>query len=384
MRALPAVGLALATTALIAGAAVAMSLDQLRAVDPGFRTNNVYAVQLFHGGGPDEWRRFTDAVIAQLRTEPDVEAVALTTAPPLATIGSFSIDLQVPGRAEPEPLQAALRRVSPDYLDVIDQPLLRGRGFAAGDDATAPNVAIINKTLAERVFPDEDPVGRDIALPLGNGPRVAFRIVGIADDIRNDGLRSPANAEVLVPFAQVPWVGVTFLVHAPHAGDGLLERMQDAVWAVDPEEAMTRVYRLEDEIASQLKQVTFFTQMLGGFALIALLLAAFGTYSVIAFLQRRHTLETGVRLALGASSMQVARRVLQQGAVHAVVAGIAGSLAAIAVLQLLAAQLYGVNAMSAGVYVLGFAGVLLAAVLASVVPALRAARIQPMAALRYE
>lgn len=384
MRTLPAAGLALATTALIAGAAVAMSLDQLREVDPGFRTENVYAVQLFHGGGPDEWRRFGNAVLAQLQTEPDVESVALTTAPPLATIGSFNVDLQVPGRAEPEPLQAALGRVSPEYMSVIDQPLLRGRMFSANDDATAPNVAIINKTLAERVFPNEDPLGRDIALPLGNGPRVAFRVIGIADDTRNAGLRSPADAEVLVPFAQAPWVGMTFLAHAPLAGDGLLERMQDAIWSVDPEEAMTRVYRLEDEIASQLKQVTFFTRMLGGFALVALLLAGFGTYSVIAFLQRRHTMETGVRLALGASSLNVARRVLQQGATLAFIAGVIGSIVAVAVLQLLAAQLYGVNAMSVGVYALGFAGVLFAAVIASAVPALRAARIQPMAALRYE
>lgn len=353
MRALPAVGLALATTALIAGAAVAMSLDQLRAVDPGFRTNNVYAVQLFHGGGPDEWRRFGNAVVSQMMTEPDVEDVALTTSPPLATIGSFSTDLQVPGRAEPEPLQAGLRRVTPEYMSVIDQPLLRGRTFMASDDAAAPKVAIINKALADRVFPDEDPLGREIGLPLGNGPRVVFRVIGVANDIRNAGLRSPANAEVLVPFVQAPWVGMTFLVHASRAGDGLLERMQDAIWAVDPEEAMTRVYRLDDEIASQLKQVTFFTRMLGGFALVALLLAAFGTYSVIAFLQRRHTMETGVRLALGASSLDVASRVLQQGVTLAFVAGVIGSVAAIVVLRLLSAQLYGVSSGSAGLYALG-------------------------------
>jgi len=384
LRALPLAGLALATTALIAGTAVALSLDRLRDVDPGFRTNNVYAVQLFHGGGPQEWRRFGGVVITQIEAEPDIESVALTTAPPLATIGSFTIDIQVPGRAEPEPLQAGLRRVSSGYLDVLDQRLLRGRAFTAADDENSANVAIINETLARRVFPDVDPVGRDIALPLGNGPRVEFRVIGITADIRNAGLRSPSDAEILVPFEQSPWVGMTFLVHAPHAGAGLLERMQEAIWRVDPEEAMTRVYRLEDEIAAQLKQVAFFTRMLGGFALVALLLAAFGTYSVIAFLQRRHVMETGIRLALGAKPRDVACRVLRQGVMLALFAGIAGSLAAVAVLRLLGSQLFGVNAASPALYLSGIGGVLLAALLASAAPALRAARIQPMAALRYE
>lgn len=384
MRALPLAGLALATTALIAGTAVALSLDRLRDVDPGFRTENVYAVQLFHGGGPDEWRRFANSVIGNMRSEPDVENVAMTTAPPLSHIGSFTVDAKVAGRAEPEPLQIGLRRVTPEYLDVMQQPLRRGRGFLGSDDAAAPKVAIVNETFARRVFPGEDALGRDIELPLGNGERISYRIVGIASDIRNAGLRAMPDPEILVPFAQSPWVGMTFLVHAPYAGDSLLERLQEAVWADDPTEAMTRVYRLEDEIAEELAQVIFFTRMLGGFALVALLLAAFGTYSVIAFLQRRQVTEIGVRLALGAQPADMARRVLTQGVTLALLAGVGGSLAAIAVLRLLGNQLYGVGAGSPALYAFGIGGVLLAAVLASLMPAFRAARVQPMAALRYE
>lgn len=384
MRALPLAGLALATTASIAGTAVALSLDRLRAVDPGFRTENIYAVQLFHGGGPDEWRRFSGEVLTRMRSEPDIETIAMTTAPPLASIGSFTVDVQVSGRQRPEPLQAGLRRVSPGYLDVMGQSLLRGRNFGATDDVTAPKVAIVNETLVQRVFPDADPLGRDIGLPLGNGPRVQYRIVGVVADIRNDGLRSPTGPEILIPFMQSSWVGMTFLAHAPHAGAGLLERMQEAVWAVDPTEAMTRVYRLRDEIDEELSQVIFFTRMLGGFALVALLLAAFGTYSVIAFLQRRRTTEIGVRLALGARPLDVARRVLGQGLVLALFAGVAGSLAAIAVLRLLGNQLYGVGTGTPMLYAFGIGGVLLGALLASTMPALRAARVQPMAALRHE
>jgi putative ABC transport system permease protein len=213
---------------------------------------------------------------------------------------------------------------------------------------------------------------------------VQHRIVGVAADVHNVGLRNAPEPEILVPFLQTPWVGMTFLVRAPRPGDGLLERMQEAVWAVDPQEAISRTSSLRDDLKVQFAQAIFFTRMLGGFAVLALLLAAFGTYSVIAFLQRRQTREIGVRLALGAEPADVARRVLVQGITLAAFAGVAGSLAAIAVLRLLGSQLFGVSAQSPALYALGIGGVLLAALLASVAPAWCAARVQPMAALRYE
>jgi predicted permease len=384
LRALPVAGLALATTALVAGTAVALSLDRLRDVDPGYRTDNIYAVQLFHDGEPDDWRRFAGAVMTRMASEPDVEEVALTTAPPLSIIGAVSYAVQVPGRAEPEPLQAGLRRVTPGYFDLLEVPLHRGRGFFDTDGAAGAGVAIVNETFARRAFGGLDVVGREIALPLSDEPWVPYRIVGVAADIHNAGLRRPPDPAVIIPFMQAPTVGTTFLVHAPRAGDGLLQRLQEAVWAVDPEEAMTRVYRLQDDIERELEQVIFFTRVLGGFALLAVLLAGFGTYSVIAFLQRRQVREIGVRLALGAEPGVVARRVLAQGVTLAVVAGAAGSVAAVAVLRLLGSQLFGVGAASPLLYVLGIAGVLIAALLASAAPAWRASRVQPMAALRYE
>ncbi len=384
LRALPVTGLALATAAVIAGAAVSLSLDRLGAVDPGFRTDDVYAVKVYHGGDPRELRRFATEVLTRVRSEPDLEMAAMTTSPPLSLVSAFNIDVQVPGREQPEPLQAGLRRVTPRYLDVLQQPLLHGRHFLPADDHDAPKVAIVNRTFAERVFSDSDVLGRDIDLPLGSGPRMRFRIVGVAADIRNAGLRRPPDPEILVPFEQVPWLGMVFLAYAPNAGSGLLERMQEAIWAVDPEEAMTRVYRLEEEIDAQLAQVRFFARMLGGFALAALLLAAFGCYSVIAFMQRRQCVETGVRLALGAPPADIARRVFSQGALLALLAGSAGSLGAVLVLRLLGDQLYGVGAASPQLYLFGLAGVFAAALLASAPPACRAARIQPMRVLREE
>jgi putative ABC transport system permease protein len=384
LHVLPVMGLALATAALIAGAAVALSLDQLRRVDPGFQPQGLYAVQVFHRGGPEEWRRFAREVLARMSAEPDVGDVALTTISPLAQGGKYRIDVKVPGRDQPEAWQAVLQRVSPAYLDVIGQPLVLGRDLLPTDDETAPNVAIVSETFARRVFGTLDVVDREVALPLGEGPRVRFRIVGVTADTRNATVRGPGEPEILVPFIQSPWVGVTFLARAPHAGSDLLTRMHEAVWAVDPQEAISRASLVHEDLEAQLALTIFFTRMLGGFALLALSLAAFGTYSVIAFLQRRQTREIGVRLALGAEPLDVARRVLVQGITLAAFAGVAGSLAAIAVLRLLGSQLFGVGAASPALYALGIGGVLLAALLASVAPAWRAARVQPMAALRCE
>ena len=384
LRVLPVAGLALATCALIAGTAVAASLDRLRSVDPGIRTDDVYGVQVYHGPGPDEWRRFAREVLARLAAEPDVAGVAMTTMPPVADVGRFMIDVQVPGRDRTEPLWASLQRVSPDYLDVVGQPLQRGRGFLGSDDATAPKVAIVNETFGRRLFDGADAVGRYVALPAGDAPRAQYRIVGVAADMRNAGLKSAPASEIFVPFMQEPWVGMTFLVRAPRAATGLLERMQEAIWAVDPQEAISRVSPLRDDLQAQFAQATFFARMLGGFAVLALLLAAFGTYSVIAFVQRRQITEIGVRLALGAAPVLVARHVLTQGVKLAAVAGIAGSLAAIAVLRLLAGQLFGVGAASPVLYAAGVGGVLLAALLASIGPAIRTLRVNPMEALRHE
>ncbi len=384
LQVLPILGLALATSALIAGAAIALSLGQLRNVDPGFNARGLYAVQVFHQGGPDEWRRFADAVLARMAAEPDVGGVALTTIAPLAMGGKYRIDVQVPGRDDPEPWQAALQRVSPGYLDVLGQPLVLGRGLLPTDSETASNVAVVSETFARRVFGSSNAIGRTVELPLERGPRVPYRIVGIAADTRNAAIRRPGEPEILVPFVQAPWVGMTFLVRAPNAGADLLGRLQDAVWTVDPQEAITQATMVQHHVEAQLAQTVFFTRMLAGFALLALALAAFGVYSVIAFLQRRRTREIGVRLALGAEPLNMARRVLLQGAVLAMLAGIAGSIAAVGVLRLLGSQLYGIGAATPSVYAVGIGGVLLTAVLASVTPALRALRVSPVEALRYE
>lgn len=381
---LPSLGIALSTTALIAAAALVLSLVRLSQVAPGYRTDGVQALQMFRGGGPDEWRRFAGEASKRMVALPGVSEVAVTTSAPQSLIGSFDVDLQVPGRALPEPLQAQLRRVDPGYLPLLDIPVIAGRNFAGTDHAEGPKVAIVNETLARRVFGDVDPVGRELALPLGSGPRVPVRVVGVARDIRNAGLRSLPEPEVLVPFDQFPWVGMTFMARAPADLAGIEEQMRSVIWELDPEEGITREFALGADVASQTRPLRFFSSSVGFFAGACLLLGALGVYSVLAFLQRRRVPELGVRLALGAAPSRLFRAVVGEGA-RIVAYGLAGGvLGAFALLRLMESQLYAVGALPWLAMIAGGLLMTVTALAAALLPALRAARINPVESLRCE
>lgn len=381
---LPSLGIALSTTALIAAAALVLSLLRLSQVEPGYRTEGVQALQMFRGGGPDEWRRFAGEASTRMAALPGVREVAVTTSAPQSLIGGFDVDLQVPGRTMPEPLQAQLRRVDPGYLPLLDIPLAAGRNFGETDHAEAARVAIVNETLARRVFGDVDPVGRELALPLGNGSRVPVRIVGVARDIHNAGLRSMPEPEVLVPFEQFPWVGMTFLARSPAELAGIEEQMRSVIWELDPEEGITREFALGDDVASQTRPLRFFSSSVGFFAGACLLLGALGVYSVLAFVHRRRVPELGVRLALGAEPARLFRLVVAEGA-RIVAYGLAGGvLGALALLRLMESQLYAVGGLPWAAMVAGALLMSIAALVAASIPAWRAARVDPMQALRYE
>ncbi len=381
---LPVLGIALSTTALIAAAALALSLGRLTQVEPGYRVADIQALQLFRGGGPDEWRRFAAEAGQRMSQLPGVERVAVTTAAPQSTIGGFDVDLQVPGRELPEALQAGLRRVDPGYLPMLDIPLVAGRNFDDSDHQDAAAVAIVNQTLARRVFGEVDPLGRELALPLGNGPRVPVRIVGVARDVHNAGLRSPAEPEVLVPFEQFPWVGITFLLRAPAGLAGLDQQLQSVVWDLDPEEGITRVFALEEDIASQTRPLRFFASSVASFAFASALLGAFGVYSVLSFVQRRRMRELGMRLALGAAPSQLFALVMAEG-VRIVLIGLAGgALGAMVMIRLMESQLFGMGSVPWAAIVSGGLMMIVVALGAALTPAWRAARANPVEALRHE
>jgi predicted permease len=383
-RALPAFGIALSTVALVAALALAASLLKLAAVDPGFRTD-LQAVQLFRSGGPAEWARYAAAGKQALAALPGVRGVTVTTSPPLAHIGSFVIDAQVPGRERSEPLEVSLRRVDGDYARLMGVRVQRGRAIESGDRAGGERVAVVNATFAAKVFPGEDAVGKAVLLPLGDGVQLEYRVVGVFADQRNAGLRSPPDAEVLTSFEQLPWVGITFLVDSALPHEQLAPALRGALWSIDPREAITREYQLSEDLEThELARVRFFLKVVGAFALLALALAGFGVYSLLSFRQRQRTPEFGVRLALGAQPQEILLQVLRE-ALPSAASGLGlGLLGASVALALLAPQLYGMEQGAWAPYAAGAAAMLLAVLAATLLPAWRAARTDPMSALHYE
>ena len=381
-RWLPAVGVALSTVSLVAACALVLSLVRLQQVDPGFRTENVHGLQMWRSGGPKAWLPFAREMEDRLRALPGVEDVAMTTATPLSPFGNFAIDLQVQGRAQPEPYQVALRRVTPDYLQLLDIPLLQGRGIQATDGEGAEPVAVISRTLAERAFPDGVAVGQVIGLPLGRDARVMYRVVGVAEDVRNDTLRSAPIPEVLVSFANAPWVGMTFLVRTGRDLPGVQAQMAAAVWDIDPLEGITRQFALAGDVDAQLQAARFFARTVGAFALAALLLAAFAVYAVAALQQQRRVGEFGLRLAIGARPAMLAVQILRESMAGVLVGIGLGALGALAVLRLLQAHLFGLQGGSLGVLAAGAAALAAAALVASMLPAWRATRVDPGTSLR--
>lgn len=378
---LPVLGVGLSTIALVTALALTMSLVRLGGVDPGFRTEGITALQLWRGEVP----QFVERVSGELLAIPGVRGVNAVSAAPLSAMGSFSTDVAVRGRDEIEPTQASLRRAMPELHRFLGIPMVRGRDISPLDTAGAPNVVVINETLARRVFGDADPVGEVLLLPLGDGPRIPFEIVGVSADTKNAGLRVPTEPEMMVAINQTPWAGVTLLVDSAVTPPGWIETLQQAVWAVDPQQALSRSYFLEDDLAAQLAEARFFAAATGWFAVFALLLGAAGVNAVVAAMQRRRTREIGLRLALGAAPAQAARLVVGNAARIMGIGLSLGLIVAVPAMGWLQGQLFGVSAATLwGLFTLTVVVLLAAGFAAAAWPAWRASRVAPMEALRYE
>jgi predicted permease len=383
-RRLPIIGVALSTVGLFAAAAMLSGLMRIKDVEPGFGSDDVQAMQLFRNGGPDEWVRFAEQLRSRIAAVPGVAQVAVTSAAPLSAIGNLRLDVRVAGRPEPEPMQVSVRRVSGGYLDLLDIPLLAGRDIVDGDRQETEKVAVVSRELLRQVFGDRDAIGQSIALPQGANGWTDYRIVGVAGDIRNDGLRSDPVPEILVPFAQAPWVGMTFVVKTQVASATVAAQMREAMWQIDPRQATTREFALRDDLDDELKPARFFANAIGGFALCALLLAALGVYAVAAQNQQQRRSEFGLRLAIGAPPSRLARQSVA-GSLRGTAIGIViGAVVGAAVLRLLELQLGQIGDATLAWQLAAVGVIALAAVLASLPPALRAARTDPMIALRHD
>ena len=379
---------------LMAGAGLLLeSFRRVLSVDPGFDPHNVLtlAVSLPESRypRPDQRAGFYAELLERVRILPGVISAAAITPMPFGGAGSIATRFTVEGRPAPAPGQkprAEYRAVTAGYFETMRIPLKKGRTFNTGDRREAPAVAVVNETLAAQVFPGQDPLGQRLRIGIGtdeSDPRT-FEIVGLVGDVRHSGWQSTAPPEIYAPHPQQSWSWMSLVVRTSGDPVSLAGALRREVAALDSEQAVYNVRPLPELLSDSLAARRFIMALLGGFALLGLALATVGVYGVLAESVERRRGEIGLRLAVGADPGDVLRMVLGQAA-RLAAAGVAlGLVAAFALTRVMQGLLFGVSATDPATFA-AVAGVLaMAALLASYLPARRAARLDPAAVLREE
>jgi predicted permease len=370
---------------LLAGAGLLLrSFAGVLSVSPGFQAEGVMSAALTPAGpayeDPQARLHYFERALQAAAAVPGAQAAGGTSGVGTSAriTQTYFIDGYALAPGEPNPTDD-MRFPLPGYFAAVRQRVTAGREFTASDDAKAPLVALVNEAWVRRYFPGQDVVGRRFR--IDELDQTKWRtIVGVVADTHEDGLDKPALPVFYLPALQYPPPVANILVRGPVTAAAL----RDALSAVDPSQPVDKVQPLEQVVATSLSARRFPLQLLECFAALALLLSAVGIYGVTAYAVAQRTRELGVRLAIGATGGQVLRLVLARALLLTLAGvGIGVALAAGAA-QLIRAQLYGVSAADPLTYVAVVALLGMTTLLASAMPALRAARIDPMSALRSE
>ena len=388
-RALIVAQVAASFVLLIGAGLMVRSLLKLTGVDPGFSSDHVLTMQIDMNftkyQTQAERAGYLDRLLVRLQQIPGVATVGASgTIPFLEDAGGALNSLVISGRAgrESEDLasgpRASLMIASDDYFRAMDIPLIRGRFFAPSDSLGAPGVVLVNRTFAARHWPEEDPVGQRVS---SNGGRTWFTIVGIVADVRQQLALEPID-EIYAPMRQMPYVTTNWVIRSTVDPVVLESRVREAVRDTDRDQPIHRLRTLDDVRAASLAPPRLTTTLLGLFAALALIITAAGIAGVIAFSVSQRTQEFGVRVALGAKRSDVVSMVVGEG-VRLAIAGLAiGLIGAVILGALLSTVLFGVGPIDAVTYLAVSLVLLAVAGLACLLPALRAASIDPMTALR--
>ncbi len=386
-----------ATVLLLIGAGLLMrSFMVLLDKELGFDPTDRLAVQIFaYDYSTDSAGLSRDAFVNQaldgMKALPGVTDVAITTNLPAGIDGVVNrIDIEIPftveGRPTPpvgqEPI-VSISQVTPSYFDVMEIDIVAGRAFGESDNADGVPVTIVNETLARRHFGGEDPIGQSLLIQWGEQP-VAREILGVMRDIRPLGHASEPTPAAVMPLSQVNSGSLTFVLRAATDAGALTLPAMEAIWAVNPAQSVWGAATVESLLSDWLKQRRFSLFLLTSFSVIALLLAAVGIYGLISFSVERRTGELGVRRALGGQSRDLLAMVVLEGAKlggAGVAIGLAG---AFYLSRFMRGMLFEIEPNDPLTFAALAVAVLLIVLLATVVPALRAMRVDPAVALRSE
>jgi putative ABC transport system permease protein len=379
---------------LVIGAGLLIkSFWRLRQVDPGFTSNNVLSAHVtlapqYHKAL--KTNDFYNQLIERISVLPDVDAVAIAYDHPLES--NMVDDFKIEGRTESEPgrpASANFQPVSWDYFRTVGMTIISGRPFTQQDDQDHSGVAIVNEAFARQYLPQGKALGQRIQpfLPaqIWNNERLtSFEVVGIVRNVKSAGWNAESEPTYYLPATQVPFQAMTILVRTRNDPATLVSALRNAVQTIDPTQPVTNIRTLDQIISDSIAQSRLNMLLMGLFGGLALILAAVGIYGLLSYAVTERTREIGTRMALGAQVPDVLRLVLKQGMTLALIGEVIGLVGAFALTRVIRGLLFGVAPTDAMTFIAVAAVLTSVALLACYFPARRAAKVDPLVALRHQ
>jgi putative ABC transport system permease protein len=388
--ALVVIEVALSLVLLIGAGLMIKSFSRIQKVDPGFDPDRIVSmnIQLSRTKyqGPLSTQFFRQ-LIERVEAMPGVESAGATTAIFIDALPN-STNFTVEGRPPVPPaeqIETPVDSVTPSYFRTMGIALLNGREFTEQDGLESTPVAIINDTFARRFWPGEDPIGKRFKFGDSDSNAPWMTIVGVVGDMRRTGLDVDVRCETFLPYTQRRFIGfLSLVVRAKSDPRAIASAVRDQVWAIDPAQPVSHIQTMDETLGGLMAQRRLNMVLFALFGGVALLLAAVGVYAVISYSVTQRTHEIGIRMALGADRSDVLRLIIRNGMTLVLIGVAIGLLAAFGLTRMMTALLFGVSATDLTTFV-AFSAVLSGVALAACfVPALRAIKVDPMVALRYE
>jgi predicted permease len=383
--------IALTLVLLVCAGLLIRTVMRLRNVDTGFNTKNILTMNIGLPGvkypKPEDKIAFYQQVTDRLAALPGVKAAGTTSVLPLSSnFDGRGIGIEDIPKPPGEEISVDMYVTTPGYLQAMEIKTLKGRAIEAQDTKDSFKIALVNKTMAEQLWPGQDVLGKHIAMPsdIDKGITKWRTVVGVMSDVSQYALDQKPPMQMYLPHTQFPTSFNTIVIKTETDPNSLINAVRGQIRAVDKDQAVYGVTTLEELFSESILIRRFVMGLLFVFAALALVLASVGIYGVMSYVAAQRTHEIGIRMALGAQTGDVLKLILGNGMVLALIGVAAGLVGSLALTRLMAGLLFGVTTTDAATFVSVSAGLILVALVACYVPARRATKVDPLIALRYE